>query len=323
MINIAIDAMGGDSGSSVVTAAIKKLCIDYPELSFTVFGDASELKSIVGICTVVATTQVMSMEDGALAIRRKSDSSMVKAIESVRDGSTQGIVSCGSTGALLAGSLLLLKTFETLERPALMLTYPSVYQTGTDILDIGSNAENTSTQLLQFAKMGNAFAKNVRNIENPRVALLNIGSEDKKGDTVHKETFDLINQQKDINFIGNIEGRDLLMGVADVIITDGFSGNIALKTMEGTAAAYQILLKDVFNTNLFNKLAALVIAKELRIAKGHLDYRKYGGAVLAGINYPVIKAHGSSDSEAFYNAVLQCKKLIDTSAIDKMKKDIV
>jgi glycerol-3-phosphate acyltransferase PlsX len=319
-MNLAIDAMGGDGGSAVVIQAIKNVYKKFPDVKFTVFGDQDELKELVSFCDVVHTTQVMAMEEGPLAVRRKSDSSMIRAIDAVKQGKCDGVVSCGSTGALLSASLLMLRTFETLERPALLITFPTLKSTVSDMLDVGSNAENTSEHLVQFALMGHAFATSVRNIEHPRIALLNIGSEDKKGDPVHKEAFEKISAYEHLNFIGNIEGSHLLDGDADVIVTDGFSGNIALKTIEGTVASYTQLMKEVLNANLLTKLSGFLMKGKLREMKAYLDYRKYGGAILAGINRPVVKAHGSSNTEAFTNAILLLKKMVDLDAIVKMKE---
>jgi len=319
-MNLAIDAMGGDNGSAVVVEALKELHAKYPEIGFTVFGNEEELSSLKSFCEIVATTQVMGMEEGPLAVRRKADSSMIKAIEAVKAGQCDGVVSCGSTGALLAASLLILRTFENLQRPALTITFPTLKRTTCDFLDVGSNAENTSEQLVQFALMGHAYAKAVHNLENPRIALLNIGSEAKKGDPVHKEAFEKIAAYEHLNFIGNIEGRDLLTGDVDVIISDGFSGNIALKTIEGTVAAYTELLKGVLTSSLLTKFSAFLMKKPLREMKRYFDYRRYGGAILAGINKPVVKAHGSSNVEAFTNAVLLLKKMVELDAVSKMKE---
>lgn len=319
-MNLAIDAMGGDGGSAIVIEAIQDVHRQYPEIRFTVFGDAAELKELTSFCFVVHTTQVMGMEEGPLSIRRKGDSSMVRAIQAVKAGDCDGIVSCGSTGALLSASLLILKTFENLQRPALLITFPTLQRTLSDMLDVGCNAENTSDHLVQFALMGDAFAKSVRKIENPRIALLNIGSEAKKGDPMHKEAFEKISAYEHINFIGNIEANYILEGAADVIITDGFSGNIALKTIEGTVATYTQLVKELLASNFATKLSGLLMKKKLHDMKAYLDYRKYGGAILAGVNRPVVKAHGSSNTEAFTNAVLLLKRMVELDAVSKMKE---
>jgi glycerol-3-phosphate acyltransferase PlsX len=319
-MNLAIDAMGGDGGSAIIIQAIKDVHKQFPAIQFSVFGDQAELSELTSFCSVVHTTQVMGMEEGPLSIRRKGDSSMIKAIEAVKAGDCDGIVSCGSTGALLSASLLILKTFENLQRPALLITFPTLKRTLSDMLDVGCNAENTSDHLVQFALMGDAFAKSVRKIENPRIALLNIGSEAKKGDPIHKEAFEKISAYEHINFIGNIEGSHILDGEADVIITDGFSGNIALKTIEGTVATYTQLVKELLISNIATKISGFLMKKKLHDMKAYLDYRKYGGAILAGINRPVVKAHGSSDTEAFTNAILLLKRLVELDAVSKMKE---
>ncbi len=319
-MNLAIDAMGGDGGSAVIVQAILDVRKQYPEINFTVFGNQDELQTLRSFCAIVHTTQIMGMEEGPLAVRRKSNSSMIKAIEAVKANTCDGIVSCGSTGALLAASLLMLKTFENLQRPALLITFPTLKHTVSDMMDVGCNAENTSDHLVQFALMGDAFAKSVRKIENPRIALLNIGSEPKKGDPIHKEVFEKISAFQHLNFIGNIEGSHILDGDADVIITDGFSGNIALKTIEGTVGAYTQLMKEVLNANIMTRLGGLLMRGKLREMKAYLDYRKYGGAILAGINRPVVKAHGSSNTEAFTNAILLLKRMVELDAVGKMKE---
>lgn len=245
MIKLAIDAMGSDKGSQIAIQASLSFIRDY-NVELYVYGNEEELKPLEGKerIHIVKTTQVMEMTDGALASRRKKDSSMVRAIEDLKAHKVDGVVSCGSTGALLSSSTLLLGTLEQIERPAIVTVLPTSNKQGVVLLDIGANATNTAAQLEKFAILGKAYAKGVRQIENPRVALLNIGSEAKKGDELRKETYQLLEANSNINFVGNVEGKDVLNSDVDVIVCDGFTGNVMLKTIEGASVFMMKSLKE-------------------------------------------------------------------------------
>ncbi len=324
MIKIAVDAMGGDNGSSVVVEAAKKFVNDYKDVYIYLFGNIDEIGASVVNCPnieIVATTDVMTMEDGVMAVRRKKDSSMVRAVNLVKEGNAQGVVSSGSTGAFLSSAVLLLDKIEGVDRPGLMANFPTYDGKGVEILDVGASNENTPEQLIQFAKMANLYCKAVKGIKEPKVALLNNGAEDKKGDELHKQT-NILLRESNLNFIGNIEGRDILTSEANVIVSDGFSGNIALKTAEGTAKVVSTMFKDAFKASLLSKLGAVLAMKHLNAMKSKFDYKATGGALLIGLTSPVVKAHGSSDAYSFYNALKLMRHMIESDVCGKMKEGI-
>ena len=252
--------------------------------------------------------EVVTMEDDpATACRRKKDSSMTVALTMLKNGEGDAVVSAGSTGALLTGATLIVKRIRGIRRAAMGPVLPNGGK-GVLLIDCGANVECTPEYLLQFAYMGSFYAERMMGCEKPRVALLNVGAEDTKGGELQKETFALLKKASDegrINFIGNAEGSDLLTGKMDVLVTDGFSGNVMLKTVEGAAKFLFGQLKGVFYGSLKNKLAALAIKKDLGGMKAMLDPSEVGGTAMLGISKPVIKAHGSSDDRAIYNAVRQ------------------
>ncbi len=323
-MKLAIDAMGMDKGSQIVVDAVKRF-IKENDYELYVYGNETELEGLKSVerVHVLHCTQVMEMTDGALAVRRKKDSSMVRAIDDVNNGVADGIVSAGSTGALLSASTLILKTIDGIDRPALLGTLPAKNGRTVDFLDMGASSENTSDHLVQFAKMGRALAKYVKNIESPKIGLLNNGSEDKKGDLLRVETFKKLKEIEEFNFIGNVEGRDILSGEVDVVVTDGFSGNLVLKTIEGTGAFVMSTLKEKLMSSFTSKIGALLLKPALSSLKNTLDYKQYGGAILAGLNKPVVKAHGSSNAEAFYFALKQLEKAVANDVVAKIKRDLV
>lgn len=323
MIKLAIDAMGSDKGSQIAIQASLSFIRDY-NVELYVYGNEEELKPLEGKerIHIVKTTQVMEMTDGALASRRKKDSSMVRAIEDLKAHKVDGVVSCGSTGALLSSSTLLLGTLEQIERPAIVTVLPTSNKQGVVLLDIGANATNTAAQLEKFAILGKAYAKGVRQIENPRVALLNIGSEAKKGDELRKETYQLLEANSNINFVGNVEGKDVLNSDVDVIVCDGFTGNVMLKTIEGASVFMMKSLKEKMMSTFSSKIGALLSKKSLKVMKMELDPNQYGGALIAGLPGAVVKGHGSSDEVALYHALRQLYLVVDNHVIDKVKEEL-
>lgn len=330
MYNLAVDAMGLDKGSEVVVKACLSFVKDY-SVTLHVFGNQDQLSSLNNHPRIVVhhTTQVMDMSDGALAVRRKKDASIVRAVESVCDRKCDGVVSAGSTGALLASSTLLMKNIPGINRGALMVTMPSK-KGPLVLLDVGASSENSSEDLVNFAFMGQIYAKAMYHIQNPRVGLLNIGAEPKKGDTLRKETYakleelnhsDSESSSHSLRFVGNIEGRELLEGDVDVVVCDGYSGNIALKTIEGAASFMTSLLKEQLMSSTISKIGALLAKKALHNMKQKVDYKQYGGGLCIGVNYPVVKAHGSSDETAFYHAMRQLYLMIDADVVGKIRKE--
>lgn len=320
MIKLAIDAMGSDLGSKVVVKAIKDFLRDYNDVSFYVCGKESELSEIKDLVTIIHTDEVMTMTDGALEVMRKKNTSMMKAIDLVSNHTCDGVVSAGSTGAFLTGATIKLKMIEGVSRAALMSPFPTRDGKGVTILDIGANTENTKEHLLQFAKMGSIFTENVRKIANPKVYLLANGAEDKKGSHVGKEAFPLLKECSSINFIGNMEARDVLDGKADVVVCEGFSGNVLLKSIEGTASMMNDAIKKAFKRSFVSKVGYLFAKKGFDEFKQVFDYRKYGGAMLLGVNGVVVKGHGNSNDYAFYNAIRVAYEMVKADVLTKMKE---
>ena len=228
------------------------------------------------------------------------------------------MLSAGNTGALLASGYFIVGRIKVIDRPGLMSTLPTLDGKGYDMLDLGANAENTPTHLHQYAIMGSYYAENVRGIKRPRIGLLNNGTEESKGDPLRKETYQLLAADPSLNFVGNVEARDLMDGVADVIVTDGFTGNAVLKTMEGTALGLFKQLKTVLSGGgLKAKIGAFLLKNDLRGLKKTLDYSDVGGAVLFGLQAPVVKTHGSSDAKAVYSTIRQIRTMLETDVIRK------
>lgn len=322
-MKLAIDAMSGDLGSKPVVEAIKKFINEFKDIQLKVVGKEEELEELKQYSQVeiIDARDVMEMTESILAVRRKKESSMFKAIHLVKNDEADAIVSCGNTGAYYASCMLFLKRIEGVEKSCLMATLPTLNQKGVQMLDVGANASNTPEQLVQFAIMGSTYASSVRGIKSPKVALLNIGTEEKKGDEVHQETFKKL-KEADINFVGNIEGREILDGEVDVIVTDGFSGNIALKSIEGTAKTVMKITKGTLMSSLTGKIGALIAAGSFKKMAKTFDYRSAGGALMMGFDHPVIKAHGASDAVAFYNAMVVAKESVEVDVVKKMKEGL-
>lgn len=314
-MRIILDAMGGDNAPEAVVKGAVQAAREFGA-DIVLVGQEEAVKRCLNDCgaendkniTVVNATEIVTMEDDpATACRRKKDSSMTVALTMLKNGEGDAVVSAGSTGALLTGATLIVKRIRGIRRAAMGPVLPNGGK-GVLLMDCGANVECTPEYLLQFAYMGSFYAERILGCENPRVALLNVGAEDTKGGELQKETFALLKNAADegrINFIGNCEGSDLLTGKMDVLVTDGFSGNVMLKTVEGAAKFMFRQLKGVFCSSTKNKLAALAIKKELGGMKVMLDPSEVGGTAMLGISMPVIKAHGSSDDRAIFNAIRQ------------------
>ncbi|MBD7942731.1 phosphate acyltransferase PlsX [Psychrobacillus sp. FSL K6-2684] len=318
-MKISIDAMGGDNAPHEIVKGVYEALEAFDDLEIIMFGDENKLETLVTKherLKVVHTDEVIEGTDEPVrAIRRKKNSSMVKMAESVKNGEADACVSAGNTGALMAAGLFIVGRIDQVDRPALAPTLPTIDGKGFVMLDLGANADAKPEHLQQFAVMGSVYAEKVRGISNPRVGLLNIGTEDKKGNELTKAAFTLLNETP-VNFIGNIEARDLLYGVADVVVTDGFTGNMVLKTIEGTAAGIFTLLKEAFNTSTKTKISALLVKDQLKVLKNKLDYSEYGGAGLFGLKAPVIKAHGSSNGRAVFHAIRQARTMVENNVSD-------
>ena len=274
---------------------------------------------------IVDAREVITMEDDpSTATRRKKDSSMAVALNLLREGKGDAVVSAGSTGALLTGATLTVKRIRGIRRAALAPVLPAG-EHGVMLIDCGANVECTAEYLLQFAYMGSFYAKKIMGCDSPRVGLLNVGTEDTKGGALQHQAFALLKKAGEegrINFIGNVEGTDVYAGRADVVVTDGFTGNVMLKATEGTIKYIMKQLKGVFYKNTKNKLAAAVLKKDLGIMKKSMDVNEVGGTALVGISRPVIKAHGSSNAASIFAAVRQAVAFVNAGIIGDIENNI-
>jgi glycerol-3-phosphate acyltransferase PlsX len=324
-MKIAIDAMGGDHAPKEIVLGAMKALDTYKDLSITLVGDENKINAYTNEqerLTIIHTEEVISGTDEPVrAVRRKKNSSMVLAAKEVSEGRADACISAGNTGALMAAGLFVVGRIEGIERPALAPTLPTIGGEGFVLLDVGANADAKPDHLVQYALMGSIYSQKVRGIENPRVGLLNIGTEEKKGNDLTKHTYEML-QNTDIHFIGNVEARDLLNGVADVVVTDGFTGNMVLKTIEGTAMSVMKMLKSALMSSFKTKVAAAILKPDLMKIKTQMDYSEYGGAGLFGLKAPVIKAHGSSDAHAVFNAVRQTRDMIQHQVTDTIRQAV-
>ncbi|MCL2696257.1 MAG: phosphate acyltransferase PlsX [Clostridiales bacterium] len=331
MINIAIDCMGGDNAPlAVLDGCVQAFSLLPDDVHLLLFGDAwqiaryfREKPELSERFSLFPTTEEISCKESpTLAIRRKKDSSLVRALGAVAAGEAEGLLSAGSTGAVLTGATLIVKRLAGVQRPALAPLLPTVNGGHVMLIDCGANTDSKPTFLQQFALMGDAFFKGVMEVEEPRIALLNNGAEEEKGNELTKAAYQLLKQTKGINFIGNIEPRDVLFDEADVIVCDGFEGNMLLKTAEGTAEAIFALLKEGLSSSLLAKTGAALVMPALRALKSRLDWKEVGGAPMLGVNGIVVKAHGSSDARAICRAILQTESLIRGGVVARIAENI-
>ena len=310
-IIVAVDAMGGDLGSKAAVEGAVWAIGESPNLGIILTGPEDELKEVLAghnhngdISIVHAPDIILPSESPTLAFRRKKDSSMVVALKLVKEGKAHGFVSSGSTGAMLTGATVLIGRKKGIERPALGTLLPNAKKGFTLLVDSGANMDSKPSYLLQFGMLGSEYMKNMRGIKNPRVGLINVGHEDEKGNILAKEAYALL-KESDLNFVGNIEGREIPSGDVDVAVCDGFTGNVVLKFMEGAAKSMMGMIKEELMSGTVSKIGALLAKGAFKKIRKRFDYREVGGAPFLGLNHLVIKAHGSSDALAFKNAILQ------------------
>lgn len=324
-MKIAIDAMGGDHAPKEIVLGALKAIDTYSDIEITLVGDENKINQYVkdrNRISIIHTDEVITGTDEPVrAVRRKKNASMVLAAKEVAEGRADACISAGNTGALMAAGLFIVGRIEGIERPALSPTLPTIGGEGFVLLDVGANVDAKPEHLVQYALMGSIYSQKVRGIDYPRVGLLNIGTEEKKGNELTKHTYEML-KKADVNFIGNIEARDLLDGVADVVVTDGFTGNMVLKTIEGTALSIFKMLKSALMSNLKSKLAAAILKPNLLELKSQMDYSEYGGAGLFGLKAPVIKAHGSSDAKAIFSAIRQTREMIEHQVIGTIQEAV-
>ena len=327
-MRIVIDGMGGDNApkSNVegVVNAIKEYGVD-----LIITGDKDILEKEFSKydfdrnkLEIVHTTEIIENEDKPVkAIRSKKDSSMVVALRLVKEGKADAIVSAGSTGALLAGGLFVVGRIKGIDRPCLCPAIPNVNKGMTIIADGGANADCKPRNLVDFAAMSNIYAKKVLGLNNPKIGLANIGSEEGKGNDLVKKAYEEL-KNIDINFIGNVEARDVINDCTDIIVCDGFTGNILLKSAEGVAMSVMNLIKETLLSSTKGKIGAMLIKDDMKKLKSYMDYSEYGGAPLLGVNGGVIKAHGSSNSTAIKNAINQGIKFANGNVVEDIKEFI-
>jgi len=326
--------MGGDHGPSVTLPACRAFLAKHPEAEVVLVGTAEALAPAQGWarCSAVAATEVVAMDDPIeVALRRKKDSSMRVAISQLKpvDGTpprAHACVSAGNTGALMAVARYVLKTLDGIDRPAIATVMPNQRDAFTTVLDLGANVDCTAEHLLQFAVMGSALVAAVENKEEPSVGLLNIGEEAIKGSETIKRAAELLRAAAadgHLNFHGNVEGNDIFKGTTDIVVCDGFVGNVALKTSEGLAAMLGEFIRQEFKRSLFTKLAALVALPVLRQLKHRVDHRRYNGAALLGLRGLVFKSHGSADAFAFEQALTRAYDAARNRLLDRVHDRIL
>jgi glycerol-3-phosphate acyltransferase PlsX len=327
--SIVVDAMGGDfAPAEVVKGSIEA----YKEFGsdITLVGDPKKIVSLaadnnldLSPFTIEESKTLVEMgESPSKVLREKKDSSLYIGPKLVAEGKGAAFLSAGNTGAAMACSLFNIKRIKGMSRPAIAVVIP-LADSNFVLIDGGANADCKPQNLAQFAIMGKVFSRDILGVKDPRVALLNIGGEEKKGSELAVQSHSMLKQLKSINFSGNIEGREIFQGEADVVVTDGFTGNVILKAIEGLASMFFGEIKDVLTSSVISKLAALSLRKPLRAMKNKFDYETYGGAQLLGLNAPVIISHGSSKARAIKNAIRVAGESLETDLVEKIKNELV
>jgi len=324
MITLAVDCMGGDHGPRVTLAACRQFLEHHPDARLMLVGQPESLKDFGhDRAAVTPASEVVTMDDPVeIALRRKKDSSMRVAIQQVKDGAAQAAVSAGNTGALMAIARYLLKTLDGIDRPAIATQMPNAKGGATTVLDLGANVDCSAEHLLQFAVMGSALVSALQEGSEPTVGLLNIGEEAIKGSDVIKKAGELLRiagNSGDLRFYGNVEGNDIFKGTVDIVVCDGFVGNVALKASEGVATMIVGGLKQEFKKNIFTKLAAIAAYPVLSALMKRMDHRRYNGAALLGLRGLVFKSHGSADAMAFEQALNRAYDAARNNLLDRVR----
>jgi phosphate acyltransferase len=331
MITIAVDCMGGDFGPPVTLPACESFLASHPDACLVLVAlpgvlALSPVLSSHARCALVEASETVSMDDSLeVALRRKKDSSMRVAIEQVKAGTAQAAVSSGNTGALMAIARYVLKTLDGIDRPAIASQLPNQLGGSTTVLDLGANLDCSAEHLLQFAVMGSALVSASSGQPNPSVGLLNVGEEVIKGNEVIKQAGELLRgaaQAGELNFVGNVEGNDIFKGTVDIVVCDGFVGNVALKASEGLAAMISGFIRQEFSRNLFTKLVAVAALPVLSAFKKRVDHRRYNGAALLGLRGLVFKSHGSADAFAFGEALARAYDAAHNHLLERVQKKI-
>lgn len=322
MIKIAIDLNGGDNAPQSVIDGVKLALEEHDDVEIQLYGTkGSYNENLERVTFTEVSEKIESTDDPVRAVRRKKDSGMVQACVAVKEGRAGACISAGNTGALMSAGLFNVGRIKGIDRPAIASMIPSTNGKGMLLLDMGANVDNRANHLYQFAMMADIYMEDILGRKNPKVGLVNIGSEENKGSELTKETHKLL-KESHLNFQGNFETRDILSGVVDVAVTDGFTGNIILKTIEGTAMSMMGEIKKSMTSSLKSKIGAVLVKSGLKNIKDLLDYRQYGGAPLLGLNGHVLKAHGSSDAVAIASAVRQAKRMANSDSIEKISNKV-
>ena len=331
-ITIAVDGMGGDYGLPVTLPSTIQFLSQKPEARCLLVGDEGAIRSaiaeqkpdaaLLSRLEIVHASEAVGMDEPiAVAMRGKKDSSMRRSLECLLDGRAQACVSAGNTGALMALSRMLLKTMEGIDRPAIAAQIPNVRGGATMVLDLGANVDCSAEHLLQFAMMGAALSSALDQSRRPSIGLLNIGEEMIKGNDVVKQAGELL-RSSSLNFVGNVEGKDIFSGTVDVVVCDGFVGNVALKTSEGLASMLSQTLREEYGRGPMSKLAALVSMPVIRRIRRRMDHRRYNGASLVGLRGIVFKSHGSADDMAFQAALARAADAVEHRLIDQIAQTL-
>ena len=327
MFKIGLDAMGGDFAPEQTVLGAYEAVAKFSDLEVSLYGQEAEIKKFMkephDRIKIVHCEEVIPMDikDPAMAIRKYKDSSMVRACKDAKAGIIDAVVSAGATGALIAAGTLIVKRLKEVDRPALAPIMPTIKENKYTILcDAGATSEAKPQYLYQNAKIASIYAKGVLHINNPSIGLLNIGTEEGKGTELQKEAFQLIAADSSLNFAGNMEGKTIITGDVDIVVADGYSGNIALKTVEGTSKSVLSLLKAELLSSTRGKIGALILKPIFSKIKKQMDASEVGGAILLGVSAPVIKAHGSSDSIALMNAIRQARESVAQDVVSKISQ---
>lgn len=329
LVKVALDGMGGDNAPLEIVKGAVEAVNESNKLKVYITGTEDLINAELAKYSydkerieVVPTTEVIAMaEPPVMAIRKKKDSSLVKAMNLVKEGVCDGLVSAGSTGATLVGGQLIVGRIKGVDRAPLAPLIPTV--NGTSLLiDCGANVDARSNHLLQFAKMGSVYMESIMGVKNPKVGIVNIGAEEEKGNALVKETFPLLKNCPDINFIGSVEARDIPYGMADVVVCEAFTGNVILKMYEGVGGALISKVKESMMSSLKTKIGALLIKKSLKETLKAFQTEEYGGAPMLGLNGLVVKTHGSSKSKEIKNSILQCISFKEQNINQKIKDKI-
>ncbi len=319
MIKIAVDCLGGDHSPSANVEGALLALKDFSDISVVLYGDEKSINAELKdkdypkdrVEIVNAPEQVDGNDKPINAVRLKKESSMIRAIKDLRENEdVKALVSCGATGVLVGASILRIGRLEGIRRPAFCPILPTMNGKIVGVCDSGANIETTPEQLRQYAVMGSDYLKKAYRIENPKVALLNVGTEEEKGDDLRREAYKLLIEEPNVNFVGNMESRDLLSGKYDLIVCDGFSGNVLIKSTEGACLEMLKRLKNDIKSSFLSKIGALFMLGTFKKEKKFMDYRNYGGSVLLGLEKVVVKGHGSSNGVAVYKCIEQAYKTV-------------